>query len=48
MSNNSIWSIDRTLLGATTLGLSEPGSNGYEGVLYIPQIFSITEALPSH
>ena len=34
----SIWPIDRTLLGATTPGQSEPGSNSNEGVLRIPQI----------
>ena len=28
MSNSSIWPIDRTLSGATTLGQSGPGSNG--------------------
>ena len=37
MSNNSIWSIDRTLLGATTPGQSGLESNGNEGVLHIPQ-----------
>ena len=30
---SSIWPINRILLGATTLGLSRPGSNGNEGVL---------------
>ena len=35
----SIQSIDRTLLGATTLGQSEPGSNG---VQRIPQSSNIT------
>ena len=34
----SIWPIDRNLSGATTLGQSEPGSNGNEGELHIPQI----------
>ena len=47
MSNSSIWPIDRILSGATTLGQSGPGSDGNEGVLYIPQISSITGALPS-
>ena len=47
MSNNSIWSTDRTLPGATTQGQSRPGSNSNEGVLCIPQSFSITEASPS-
>ena len=37
MSNIFIWPIDRTLSGATTLCLSEPGSNGNEEVLHIPQ-----------
>ena len=41
MSNNSIRSIDRTLSGATTVGHSGPGSNGNEGVLHIPQSFSV-------
>ena len=39
---SSIWSIDRTLSGATTPGQSEPGNNGNEGVLYIPQSSSLT------
>ena len=39
--------MDRTLSGATTLGQSELGSDGNEGVLRIPQSTSITEALPS-
>ena len=43
----SIWPIDRTLLGATTLGQSVPESNGNEGVLYIPQI-SKAGVLPSN
>ena len=47
MSNSSIWLIDRTLLGATTPGQSEPGSNSNEGVLCIPQSFNITRASPS-
>ena len=34
---SSIWSIDRILSDATTLGQNGPGSNGNEGVLYIPQ-----------
>ena len=38
---NSIWPIDRTLSGATTLGQSGPGSDGNEGVLCIPQSSSI-------
>ena len=34
----SIWPIDRTQLRAIISGQSEPGSNGNEGVLHIPQI----------
>ena len=37
MLNSSIWSIDRILSGATTLGQSGPGSNCNEGVLHILQ-----------
>ena len=37
MSNSSIWSIDWTLPDATTQSQSEPGSNGDEEVLNIPQ-----------
>ena len=44
---SSIWSIDRTLSGTTTLGLSGPGSDGNEGVLRIPQSSSITGTSPS-
>ena len=39
--------MDRALLGATIPGQSGPGSNGNEGVLYIPQSSNITETLPS-
>ena len=46
MSNNSIWPIDRTLSGATTLGESGPGSDGNEGVPSISQK-SRTGASPS-
>ena len=42
-----IWAIDRTLSGATTLGLSEPGSDGNKGVLRLPQSSSITGTSPS-
>ena len=35
--------MDRGLSGATTPGQSEPGSNGNEGMLSIPQSSSITE-----
>ena len=34
--NKFIWAIDFTLTGTTTLGQSEPGSNGNEGVLHTP------------
>ena len=34
--------LDRTLSGATILSQSGPGSNGDEGVIYIPQSSSIT------
>ena len=39
---SSIWPIHRTLSGATTQGLSGPGSDGNEGVHCIPQTSSIT------
>ena len=42
-----IWSIDRTLSGATTPGQSRPGSDGNERVLCIPQISSFTGSSPS-
>ena len=45
MSNSSIWSIDMTLSGATTLGQIAPWSNGNKGVFHIPQN-SRTGALP--
>ena len=45
-SNSSIWSIDETLSGATTLGQSGPGSDGNEGVACITQSSSIAEASP--
>ena len=32
---SSMWPIDKTLSGATTLGQSGPGSDGNEGVLRI-------------
>ena len=44
---SSIWPIDRVLSSAATLGQREPGSNGNEGVLHIPQSSSITETSPS-
>ena len=39
--------MDRALSDATIPGQSEPGSNGNEGVLSIPQSSSITETSPS-
>ena len=39
--------IEKTSSGATTAGLSRPGSDGNEGVLRIPQSSSFTEASPS-
>ena len=33
---SSIWPIDRTLSGTTSLGQSGPGSNDNEGVIHIP------------
>ena len=47
MSNSSIWPIDRTLSGATTLGQSGPGNDGNKGVLHVPQTSSISEASSS-
>ena len=47
MPNSFIRFIDRTLSGATTLGHSEPGSDGNERVLRIPQNSSITGASAS-
>ena len=44
MSNSSIWSIERTLSGATTPGQSGPESNGNEGVQYILKNSRITGA----
>ena len=44
---SSIWPIDCTLLRATTPSPSGPGSDGNEGVLYIPQSSSITGTSPS-
>ena len=37
MSNSSIWSLNKTLSGATTRGQSGHGSDGNEGVLCIPK-----------
>ena len=39
---SSIWLIDRTLPDAATPGQSEPGSNGNEEILLIPQSSSIS------
>ena len=39
---SSVWPIDTTLSGATTLGQSGPGSDGNEGISRIPQSSSIT------
>ena len=47
MSYSFIWPKDRTQSDATTPGQSGPGSDSNEGVLHIPQISSITEALLS-
>ena len=47
LSNSFIWTIDTTLSGTITLGESGSGSDGNEGVLHIPQSFSIIGALPS-
>ena len=47
MSNSSIWSIDRNLSGATTQGLSGPGSDSNENEFRIPQSSIITETLTS-
>ena len=42
----SIWHIDRTLSDATTPGQNQPGSDGNERVLRIPQSSSITVSSP--
>ena len=47
MQFSYIWLIKRTLVGATPLGQSVPGNDGKEGVLCIPQSFSITGTSPS-
>ena len=47
MSNRSIWPIDKTLSGATTLGQRGSGSDGNEEALCIPQSSSVSEASPS-
>ena len=43
---SSIWSIDRALSGATTLGQSGPLSDGSKRILCIPQSSSITGTSP--
>ena len=47
MWNSSIWPIDRNIPGDITLGQSEPGNDGNEGVLRIPQSSNINLASPS-
>ena len=47
MQFSSIWSIDKTLLDATTPGQSGPGMDGNKEVFRIPQSSSITGTLPS-
>ena len=47
MQYSSIQPIDRALSGDTIPGQSEPGSDGSEGVLCIPQSLSITGTSPS-
>ena len=47
MQFTSIWPIEGTLSGPTTLGKSGSGSNGNKGVLHIPQSSSITGTSPS-
>ena len=48
IQSNSIWPIDRTLSGGTSLGQSGPGSDRNKGVIYIPERSSITGASPSN
>ena len=47
MLHLSIWPIDSTQSGATTLDQSGPGINYNEGVLHISQSSSITGISPS-
>ena len=47
MQFSSIQPIDRALSGDTIPGQSQPGNNGNDGVLHIPQSSSITGTLPS-
>ena len=44
---SSVWPIDMTWSGSNTPGQSEPGSDGNEKVLHIPQSSSITGTSPS-
>ena len=44
MSNSSIWPIDRNLSLATTPWQNGPGSNGNQGVLFIPQIYKVGDS----
>ena len=46
MPDSFIWPIDRTLSGVTSSDQSGPASDGNEGILRIPQSFSITEISP--
>ena len=46
MQFSSLWPIDRTLSGATSLGLNGPGSDDNEAVLHIPLSSSITGTSP--
>ena len=46
-SNSLLWTIDGTLLDATTLGQLGPGSDGYKGVFRIPQSSSIIGVVQS-
>ena len=47
MSNSSIWPIEKTLSGATTLGQRGPGRDSNEGVPCVPQSSGIIEVSPS-
>ena len=47
MSNSSIWPLGWILSSAITPGQSGPVTDGNEEVHRIPQISSITRALPS-
>ena len=47
MQLSSIWPIDRGLSGATILSQSGPGSDGFEGLLHIPESSNITGTSPS-